>query len=308
MMPFARAVAVLVSLASAVTTRPTTLPVTRPATKPADVTAASGKPTATRTAGMTVTGVYYLRAHFRDERKRLPSRDGLLITSLDKNGPAASAGLGVDDIITSLDKKVLRDKDAFAKWLEGAEINKPYPVTFMRDIGTKWEQRTGTLTLTVPVPPPVATPYQPPNKVTNPDWPPEVVEYYNAVDQYIASVAPEISRMIKAGMTVNAAEAELGINTDKLNFGEDWPIKNGRVGYLRRARIVQIINDTEALVAVADRTILLRGFDVSERADDDLIEERFAVIIDGTDSYVTAQNAKKTVYVAKPYDMSKYRR
>jgi membrane-associated protease RseP (regulator of RpoE activity) len=76
------------------------------------------------------------------QRFSLPSRPGLVVVQVDANGPAARAGVHVNDVITAINGQTIQDESTYYQVLSQTPPNGTLAVTIVR----------GSQTLTVAVP------------------------------------------------------------------------------------------------------------------------------------------------------------
>lgn len=103
------------------------------------------------------------------------------------------------------------------------------------------------------------------------------------------------------------AEAEAR-GPQPVSFGDPgWDLGVGRIGYLKSARVIQIVNDSSLLVSTAGKTVIVKGLGTANLVDGDVLYPYIMKVI-GRTSYTTVLGAKATVLLLEPFDIAPFRR
>lgn len=93
-----------------------------------------------------------------------------------------------------------------------------------------------------------------------------------------------------------------------VSFGDPgWSLNIGRIGYITRARVVQIVDSTTLIVRTAGKTVVVKGLGTGKLVDGDTLRP-YMMEVAGRTTYRTALGAKATVYLLEPFDIEPFRK
>lgn len=94
---------------------------------------------------------------------------------------------------------------------------------------------------------------------------------------------------------------------------EAWSFEAGRIGYLSRGRVIEIIDGNTVIISVRDdppnprRRAMVKGPDTSGQAVNDIVDVPTMLEVRGTTTYVNKKGEERTVFLLEPFDIEPWR-
>lgn len=144
----------------------------------------------------------------------------------------------------------------------------------------------------------------------------DVVAQFQASPTY-AELAVSWQRVLDKHVADGVQPMHFGRSRDVAGEGEiikeTWNLEQGRIGYVTDARILELVDQSTALVSIQDdppqprHRAYIRGVDLTGRTVNEVIDLPTMMEVTGTDIHAATDGGDRTVMVLEPFDIEPYR-